>query len=198
MPISINSRAKITINSNVNVDINYPGNWVFPFNMSLTTIDSPDSGGTGINLGMKFKSDKPGYIKQARFWKTTGNTGSHVATLYDNSGNVLNTSNYNNETATGWQSTTFTASTFISANTVYVISLFVPMQQAPNVYYFSNASWFTTSNNNYVKTGNLYAVYDDGPDGPNGVYIYGNSPAFPTSSLSGTWYSIDVLIDDNP
>lgn len=194
MPVTINSRANVTLNGKASV--NESGTWIFPFNMSLATIDSPDSSNLGVNLGVVFRSDYPGYIKQIRFWKTTGNTGTHEGTLWTSGGVQLADVIFSNETASGWQYAKFPQPVFISANTTYVASYHVPVQSPPNAFYISTGFYFTNSGE-YVKTGNIYAVESNGPFGPNGLFHYSNSVIFPDATFHSTNYWVDVYFDQN-
>jgi hypothetical protein len=36
------------------------------------------------------------------------------------------------------------------------------------------------------------------PNSPNGVYVYGSTPGFPTSSYNASNYWVDVLFDPAP
>ena len=58
-------------------------------------------------LGTKFRSDIPGYITGARFYKAPLNTGTHVATLWTSTGTALATATFAGESASGWQQVLF-------------------------------------------------------------------------------------------
>jgi hypothetical protein len=75
-----------------------------------------------VELGVKFKSDVAGTVSGIRFYKSTQNTGTHKGTLWSSTGTKLATANFTNETASGWQTVTFTSPVSVTANTTYVAS----------------------------------------------------------------------------
>ena len=145
------------------------------------TIDSGDAG--AVNLGVKFRSDVAGSVTGLRFYKASGNTGSHVGTLYDTTGATVRQATFANETASGWQAVTFATPVAITAGTTYVASYHAP-------------------NGHYAVTGSAFGPgpFDNAPlhalsngESRNGVYRYGASPAFPTDSWNSSNYWVDVL-----
>ena len=56
-----------------------------------------------MELGVKFRSEAAGFITAIRFYKGTGNTGSHIGNLWASNGTLLSSVTFSNETATGWQ-----------------------------------------------------------------------------------------------
>ena len=139
-----------------------------------------DSDTNAVNLGVRFTSDRSGFITGIRFYKGSGNTGTHVGGLWTSSGTLLATAVFSGESASGWQQANFTSPVAVSANTVYVASYL-----APNGRYPANNSFFATSG---TDSSPLHA-----PSGTNGVYVYGSSLAFPTSSYQSTNYWVDVV-----
>ena len=82
-----------------------------------------DSGaGPGVEVGVKFRSDVSGTITGIRFYKSAANTGTHIGNLWSSTGTLLATATFTNETASGWQTVTFSPAVSITANTVYVAS----------------------------------------------------------------------------
>ena len=81
---------------------------------------------SSVELGVKFKSDTAGYITGIRFYKGTGNTGTHLGNLWDSSGHRLATATFASESSSGWQQVNFATPVAIAANTVYVASYFAP------------------------------------------------------------------------
>ncbi len=141
-----------------------------------------DTDGSAVELGVKFKADVNGTINGIRFYKGTGNTGTHVADLWTSGGALLATATFANESATGWQTVAFSTPISITAGTVYVASYYAPKgHYAEDGYYFSNSS--TTS-------GHLQAV-QAGISGANGVYRSGSG--FPNQNYDSSNYFVDVL-----
>ncbi|WP_255436511.1 N,N-dimethylformamidase beta subunit family domain-containing protein [Tessaracoccus sp. MC1756] len=148
------------------------------FGTAVTGTQENDASAT--ELGMKFRSDIDGYITGLRFYKTTGNTGTHVGTLWTSAGVPLATVTFAGETATGWQQAFFDNPVPITANTTYVASY-----HAPNGSYATGAP-FTTA----ISSAPLTALAD-GTDGANGVYLYG-AGGFPTQTFGSSNYLVDV------
>ena len=54
-----------------------------------TTPTTTQNDGSAIELGVKFRSSAAGYITGVRFYKTTGNAGTHTGELYSSTGTRL-------------------------------------------------------------------------------------------------------------
>ena len=93
-----------------------------------------------VELGVKFESSTAGYVTGIRFYKGSGNTGTHVGHLWTSTGTLLATATFTGETATGWQQVTFANPVAIAANTVYVASYY-----APNGGYAADSGYFASS-----------------------------------------------------
>jgi len=77
-------------------------------------------------LGMKFQSAVSGWVAGVRFYKGTGNNGTHTGSLWSASGTQLATGTFTSETASGWQTMKFTNPVAIAASTTYVVSYYDP------------------------------------------------------------------------
>ena len=56
---------------------------------STSTPATPDAGGDApVELGVSFRADRNGYITALRFYKGSGNTGTHVGHLWNSSGTL--------------------------------------------------------------------------------------------------------------
>jgi hypothetical protein len=135
---------------------------------------------------MRFQTSSAGKVSGIRFYKGTGDTGSHTGTLWTSTGTKLGTLTFNNETASGWQSATFASGTEVSLtpNTTYMVS------------YHSNGHYASTSNffNADVTNGPLKGLADTASS-RNGVYAYGTASLFPTNSYQKTNYWVDVIFN---
>ncbi len=156
-----------------------PQSTIFDF-ATPTTIDSNDT--LPVELGMKFKADHNGWVTGVRFFKAATNTGTHIGNLWATDGTRLATATFSNETATGWQTVTFSSPIAVTAGTTYVASYFTP-----------------TGHNSFTGNG-LAAAIDNGPlhtiassVSGNGVYRLGGTSAFPSSTFNATNYWVDVL-----
>ena len=148
-----------------------------------------DGGDTNpIVVGVKFSADVNGSVTGLRFYKSAANTGTHVGTLWSATGTSLAQANFTNETGSGWQALTFAAPVAVTAGTTYVASYL-----APNGHYSVTGAAFTTSP---IANPPLQALA--APNSPNGVYVYGSTPGFPTSSYNASNYWVDVLFDPAP
>jgi hypothetical protein len=141
-----------------------------------------DSG--SVELGVKFRLDTGGLITGIRFYKGAGNTGTHQGTLWTNTGQLLASAAFTNETTTGWQQVNFTSPVPVAANTVYVASYF-----APNNHYAYDANYFAS---NGVDNPPVHLLAD-GVSGGNGVYRYSASSAYPSSTYQASNYWVDVV-----
>jgi hypothetical protein len=135
-----------------------------------------------MELGVRFTPQTDGYITGIRFYKGTGNTGTHTGTLWSNGGSQLATATFSGETATGWQKVTFANSVLVHANTTYVASYY-----APNGHYAGDQGVFTASN--FVSYP-LTALRSNSEYG-NGVYKEG--AGFPAGSYKDSNYFVDVM-----
>jgi hypothetical protein len=139
--------------------------------------------GTGLSLGMKFRSTQAGYITGVRYFKGAGTTGTHTGTLWSSTGSKLAEAIFINESSSGWQQVLFSQPYQITANTTYIISYHTPSGQ-----YVATNPFFTSA----VVNGPLRALAT-GEDGPNGIYVYGSTPVFPTNNYQSSHYWVDIV-----
>jgi hypothetical protein len=139
-------------------------------------------------LGVKFQSAAAGYIRGVRFYKGTGNTGTHTGSLWSSTGQLLATGTFSNESATGWQTLTFPRAVQIQANTTYVASYHTNTGR-----YAGDAGYFASS----AFTAYPLTALKDGTAGPNGVFKDGAS-GFPTQTFGAANYWVDVVFANDP
>jgi len=140
-----------------------------------------------VELGLKFRSDSDGFINGVRFYKGgASNGGQHVGHLWTNSGTLLGSVNFTNETASGWQQALFQTPIQITANTIYVVSYFAPQGN-----YGADGGYFASSG---VDNAPLHAL-SNAAAGGNGVYQYTPTGGFPTSTFGATNYWVDVVFN---
>ncbi|MDQ6821844.1 MAG: DUF4082 domain-containing protein, partial [Actinomycetota bacterium] len=157
-----------------------PEDTIFDFSGTPQTIDSGDT--TAIELGVKFTADSAGSIAGIRFYKAAANTGTHVGSLWTAGGTLLASATFTGESATGWQTVTFSNPVQITAGTTYIAGYL-----APNGHYSATSAGLTTS----VDNPPLHALANG--TSANGVYAYNGSSTFPTNSYNATSYWVDVL-----
>jgi methionine-rich copper-binding protein CopC len=145
---------------------------------------SATSDAGSVNLGVKFRSDIAGYITGVRFYKGSGNGGTHVGSLWSSSGQLLAQATFTNETASGWQQVNFGAPVAIAANTTYVASYLAPVGR-----YAIDTQQFASVG---VDAPPLRAL-STAAGGGNGVYAYAAGSTFPTSTYNASNYWVDVV-----
>jgi len=136
-----------------------------------------------VEVGMKFRSDAPGYITAIRFFKGPNNTGPHIGNLWTSDGKLLASVTFTDETASGWQQALFPSPVPIAAHTTYIASYYAPQGR-----YAATQNFFKTG----VDRGPLHALAD-GIDGPNGVFIYAAGGGFPNQTFNATNYWVDAV-----
>ncbi|MEU8042501.1 DUF4082 domain-containing protein [Streptosporangium sp. NPDC049078] len=136
-----------------------------------------------VTVGVKFQALTDGNIEGIRFYKGAKNTGTHVGSLWTSDGQLLANATFTNETASGWQQVRFDTPVAVTAHTTYVASYFTS-----SGFYSLTSSYFTAP----YMNGPLVAL-GNGDEGGNGVYTYGATSTFPTSTYQASNYWVDVL-----
>jgi hypothetical protein len=152
---------------------------------------TPSANDTGaVELGLRFSTTIDGYASGVRFYKGTANTGTHTGSLWSASGARLATVTFTGETASGWQSATFSNAVPLVAGTTYIVSY-----TAPNggyaIKYNATASAGLAAAPLAVAGG--FGVPPAG--------VYGSAGAFPSSSYQWSNYYVDIAfttIDQTP
>ncbi len=136
-----------------------------------------------VTVGVAFTTSSDGDVTGVRFYKGPSNTGTHVGELWDSSGNLLESVDFTDETASGWQDASFTSPVAVTAGSTYVASYF-----APDGEYAYTHGGLTDA----VSAPPLTALgAASSPEG-NGLYAYGASPTYPTSTYQADNYYVDV------
>jgi len=152
---------------------------------SPATTPGTTGGGSPVELGVKIRSDDSGLITGIRFWKPSTETGTHAVSLWSGSGTLLGSAVSSGETASGWQQVNLPVPVAITSGTTYVAS------------YHSNGRFgydLNTFTNSGVDNVPLHAL-QTGVDGPNGLFLYGSTSAFPTGTYQGSNYFVDVVFN---
>lgn len=150
------------------------GETAYTATQAPNSVDSTDY--SAVTVGMAFTTDVPGQVYGVRFMKSVANTGTHIGKLYAWSGVTLATVTFIDESAAGWQVAYFSSPVDISANTNYVVAYF-----APNGGYSFTAGEYNAP----TVSGHINRPIDAG------LFSYGASPTFPSS----TWNHNDYLVD---
>lgn len=169
-----------TAGVSLSVTAQLQGSGLFAANATPATISVSD--GNSVELGMRFTVASNGTITGMRFYKGPQNTGTHIGTLWTTSGTPLGSVTFSNETASGWQSASFSAPISVTAGTSYVISYHTSAG-----YYSANSGYFNT----VASNGQLSAPQSSVNAG-NGLFAYGAGAVFPTGTYNATNYWVDV------
>jgi probable HAF family extracellular repeat protein len=155
------------------------------FNASDSPATTTENDPNPVELGVKFQSSVAGTITAIRFYKGPQNTGTHVGNLWSAVGMLLATATFSSESTSGWQQVNLSSPIAITPGTTYVVS------------YHTNRGLYSVNNNYFTSAhanGPLMAS-DSSSSGGNGVYAYGNTSNFPTSTYLGSNYWVDVVFN---
>ena len=103
---------------------------------------------SAVELGVKFQSSVAGTVSGIRFYKSSQDTGIHTGELWSSTGTKLATVTFTNETASGWQTATFSSPVTMTPGATYTASYHT------NVGHYSNTGNYFTAN---VTSGPLTA-----------------------------------------
>jgi hypothetical protein len=142
---------------------------------AVASANDPDA----VELGVYFSPSIAGSATAIRFYKGTGNGGTHIGHLWTSTGTLLATVTFINETASGWQTANLSTPVALQAGQEYVVSYL-----APQGHYSMTQGYFSTAK----TSGALTAEAVD-----NGLYVYGQGGGFPTGSSGSTNYFVDVV-----
>jgi hypothetical protein len=158
---------------------------------STTTPANIDSGdGGSIEVGVRFRVNQAAVVSGVAFYKASTNTGTHTGSLWTNSGQLVATGTFTNESASGWQTLTFANPVFIPANTTYMASYY-----APNGHYSYDAGTFTTAGVSATDASGLQVTaLQYGVDGANDVFHYGSSGFPSTDAGAADTYWVQPLV----
>jgi len=180
--IKVTDSASRTATANLSINVSNTAN--FSLWPSLTVPVVADGGpDSSLELGVKFTADAGGTITAVRYYKASGNTGTHTGTLWSSSGTRLATATFTNETASGWQQVNLSPPVTITAGTTYVASY-----HASAGHYSADSNYFAVPRDNAP----LHAAAN-----VNGVYAYSASTVFPNNTYRATNYWVDVVFNSS-
>ena len=163
-----------------------------PNSVFFTQVDDGDTNAT--ELGVQFTGSVDSEVTGIRFYKSADNTGTHTGSLWTANGTLLAQGTFTNETASGWQTLTFSSPVVIQAGQTYVAGYY-----APNGHYAATAGFFypapapTPLGGATTTSGPWKALTASGTT-VNGLYSYTSAPAFPTGSYGATNYWVDPIL----
>ncbi len=148
---------------------------------TATPTNAGEADSAAVTLGIKFQSERGGFITGIRFYKSVANTGPHVGGLWTLAGTLLGSLTFASESAAGWQTATFAAPIAITAGTTYTASYHAPQgRYAEDNWYFATA--FAQSPLGVAAIGS--------------VHKYGTAHAFPDQTFKASNYWVDVIFAD--
>lgn len=136
-----------------------------------------------VTLGLPFYSSVAGTVTGGKFYKGTGNTGTHILVLFDSTGKELARATFSGESPSGWQTVKFPKPVPITAKGRYVIAYFAPRGGYADD---QNYGWATLSKPPLHVTSLDSAA-------SSGTFTYGSAVAFPASKWNRSNYWVDVL-----
>jgi hypothetical protein len=136
---------------------------------------------SAVELGVKIVPQTEGYVHGVRFYKGTGNTGTHAGRLWSSNGQLLASGTFSNETASGWQTLTFSQPVAVYAGLTYVASY-----TAPNGHYAADP-WSFVYSDHVAAPLSAPRTHEAGGNG-----VYGSPGTFPAASYQSGNYYVDV------
>jgi hypothetical protein len=134
---------------------------------------------SSVELGVAFTPAVAGTVTAIRFYKGSGNGGTHTGNLWSAAGVNLATVTFASETASGWQTAQLATPVTLTAGASYTVSYL-----APQGGYSVTSAYFTAAK----TSGPLTAAAT-----VNGKYRYGASSGFPTQTFNSTNYFVDIV-----
>jgi hypothetical protein len=110
-----------------------------------------------------------------------------VGYLWTESGTLLASATFTNETDSGWQQVDLPTPVTIAPGTTYIVSYHTGGNYSEDDNYFTS----TLSNGPLTAPAGWW-------NGGNGVYAYGSSSSFPSSSYLFSNYWVDLIFTPSP
>lgn len=189
LPVAMPQSSQVSALSSCPTD---PLSSLTPYNTSVGDTDA-------INVGVKFEVRGAPYAQGVKFYKTSANTGTHIAHLYDvTTSTDLASEEFTSETGSGWQSVNFDSNVQMRDDHTYMV--WVSM---PNGNYAADSA-YAGGNNHFGEGG--FAPFGNSedvvriPQGNQGVYTYtSDHTAVPgNANIANYWVSPVVGDSTNP
>ena len=135
-------------------------------------------------MGVKFTTSQTAKVKMFSYYKVVGESGTHIGNLWNETGTLLVTAMFTNETSSGWQYAPLSSDVYLTTGNTYVVSV------NSNTAYGAGAAQSLAAS---VTNGILSTV----ADGNNGVFS-GNPNTqglFPTFSFNNNNYFRDIIVE---
>jgi hypothetical protein len=152
-----------------------------PAATGLPVADGRSGSNLTYELGTKVVADADMAVSAIRFYKSPGETGTHVGRVWSSTGALLGSVTFAGETASGWQQANLSTPVNIAAGQTYVVSVGL------NSFFVVTQQGLLTQ----LSSGPLHSV----ADGANGVF--GSAAGvFPTGSYNSSNYFVDAVVAD--
>ena len=142
---------------------------------SVTPSRASDPDATAVTVGTKITVKASGRLTGVRFYKGTGNTGTHTGAIFIADGGLSVRGTFTNESASGWQTWKPASAVYVAAGTELVVAVHMPQGR----YAVQNQYSWPRQTASLTGTG--------------GVYSYGSGVRFPTSTYQASSYFIDPV-----
>lgn len=163
----------------------------------LTPYNTSVGDNAAINVGVKFDVRGAPYVQGVKFYKTTANTGTHIAHLYDvTTSTDLASEEFVSETSSGWQTVSFDTSVQVRDDHTYMV--WVSM---PNGNYAADSAYAGGNNyfGNYAWTHGPFGNAEDVvriPTGNQGVYTYSSDHTAVPGNANEANYWVSPVVGD--
>ena len=165
---AVDDAANIGAAASVNFDV---GPQACPCSIFAPAVTgTEDNDNSAVELGVKFRSDVAGFITGIRFYKTSGNTGTHTGTLWSTAGSNLATVTFTGESGERLAGGDLRRARRHRRR--HHLRRVVPHHRPAS---YAIGTSFATAG---VDNPPLHAL-QDGVDGANGVYRYGGGGVVP-------------------
>jgi hypothetical protein len=91
-----------------------------------TQVPQTSSGTQAWSLGVRISASVPGRVTAIRYYRLAEDPGPHIGHIWASNGTKLAEIQFTNETAVGWQRQQLTSPIFVSADSVFVITVDSP------------------------------------------------------------------------
>lgn len=153
---------------------------------------APDAGYAGaITVGSRFKVTAAASATQVWFYKAPAgaNPGTHIGAIWDAAGTLQGSVTFTGETASGWQSATFSPPIALTVGAYYVVGVYMPTG------HFARSLAAGADHSASITNGPLYAP-TNAESSPQPCHTVGTGLQFPTAQESTNNYGIDVTVSD--
>ena len=164
----------------------------------LTPYNTTVGDNSAINVGVKFEVRGAPYVQGVKFYKTSANTGTHIAHLYDvTSSTDLASEEFTSETDSGWQTVSFDSNVQVRDDHTYMVWVSMPNgNYAADSAYAGGANFF----GDYAWAHGPFGDSEDVvriPTGNRGVYTYSSDHTAVPGNDNEANYWVSPVVGDS-